>query len=114
MSNLFLLASSMVWNRCTRVQRKVWRWGVSISPFDDDNGGFFVLVNDEAQHSRWLTFADVPAGWRVVYGEADRAACLDHIGQNWADIRRRRVCARGSQRAGVLIRKPWGLDFDGA
>ena len=47
---------------------------VSINPFDDDNGSFFVLVNNEEQHSLWPTFADVPAGWRVVYGEADRAA----------------------------------------
>ena len=46
---------------------------VSINPFDDDNGSFFVLVNDEEQHSLWPTFADVPTGWRVVYGEADRA-----------------------------------------
>jgi uncharacterized protein YbdZ (MbtH family) len=60
---------------------------VSINPFDDDNGSFLVLVNDEEQHSLWPTFADVPAGWRVVFGEADRAACLDYIEQNWADIR---------------------------
>jgi uncharacterized protein YbdZ (MbtH family) len=60
---------------------------VSINPFDDDNGSFVVLVNDEEQHSLWPVFADVPAGWRVVYGEADRAACLDYIEQNWTDIR---------------------------
>ena len=57
------------------------------NPFDDDDGRFFVLVNDEEQHSLWPAFADVPAGWRVVYGEADRAACLDYIEQNWTDIR---------------------------
>jgi len=60
---------------------------VSINPFDDDNGSFLVLVNDEEQHSLWPAFADVPAGWRVVYGEADRGACLDYIEQNWTDIR---------------------------
>ncbi|BBY96220.1 hypothetical protein MGALJ_58890 [Mycobacterium gallinarum] len=65
---------------------KVWS-NVSINPFDDDNGSFFVLVNDEEQHSLWPTFSDVPPGWRVVYGEADRAACLEYIEQNWADIR---------------------------
>jgi glycopeptidolipid biosynthesis protein len=48
---------------------------------------FFVLVSDEEQHSLWPAFADVPAGWRVVYGESDRAACLDYIEQNWTDIR---------------------------
>ena len=60
---------------------------MSTNPFDDDNGSFFVLVNDEEQHSLWPTFADVPSGWRVVYGEAPRAACLDYIEENWADIR---------------------------
>ncbi len=60
---------------------------MSINSFDDDNGSFFVLVNDEEQHSLWPTFADVRAGWRVVYDEADRTACLEYIEQNWADIR---------------------------
>jgi uncharacterized protein YbdZ (MbtH family) len=60
---------------------------VTTNPFDDDNGSFFVLVNDEEQHSLWPTFSDVPDGWRVVYGEADRAACLDYIEHEWTDIR---------------------------
>jgi glycopeptidolipid biosynthesis protein len=60
---------------------------MQLNPFDDDSGSFVVLVNDEEQHSLWPVFADVPAGWRVVYGEADRAACLDYIEQNWTDIR---------------------------
>jgi uncharacterized protein YbdZ (MbtH family) len=60
---------------------------VSVNPFDDDNGSFFVFVSDEARHTLWPVFADVPSGWRVVYGEADRAACLDYIQQNWPDIR---------------------------
>jgi uncharacterized protein YbdZ (MbtH family) len=60
---------------------------VSTNPFDDDNGSFFVLINDEEQHSLWPSFAEIPAGWRVVYGESDRAACLDYIEQNWTDIR---------------------------
>ena len=66
------------------------RWlehAVTTNPFDDDNGSFFVLINDEEQHSLWPSFADVPAGWRVVYGEADRAACLGYIDENWTDIR---------------------------
>ena len=60
---------------------------MSINPFDDDNGRFFVLVNDEEQHSLWPTFAEVPASWRMVYGEAGRATCLDYIEQNWPDTR---------------------------
>lgn len=60
---------------------------MSANPFDDEEGSFVVLVNDEEQHSLWPTFADVPAGWRVVHGEADRASCLNYIEQNWPDIR---------------------------
>ncbi|OJZ74418.1 MbtH family protein [Mycobacterium paraffinicum] len=60
---------------------------MSINPFDDENGTFFVLVNDEEQHSLWPSFADKPAGWRVVHGEASRAECLEYIEQNWTDIR---------------------------
>lgn len=60
---------------------------MSANPFDDDNGAFFVLVNDEDQHSLWPVFADIPAGWRVVHGEASRAACLDYVEKNWTDLR---------------------------
>ncbi len=57
------------------------------NPFDDEKGSFFVLVNDENQHSLWPAFADVPAGWRVVFGESDRPSCMDYIEQNWTDMR---------------------------
>lgn len=60
---------------------------MNTNPFDDDNGAFFVLVNDEDQHSLWPVFADIPAGWRVVHGEASRAACLDYVEKNWTDLR---------------------------
>lgn len=60
---------------------------MSTNPFDDDNGAFFVLVNDEDQHSLWPVFADIPTGWRVVHGEASRAACLDYVEKNWTDLR---------------------------
>lgn len=61
--------------------------GMAVNPFDDENGRFIVLVNDEEQHSLWPSFADIPAGWRSVFGEADRGACLEYIEQNWPDIR---------------------------
>ena len=52
---------------------------MSTNPFDDETGNFYVLVNDEEQHSLWPTFADVPAGWRVVFGESTRADCLSYV-----------------------------------
>jgi len=57
------------------------------NPFDDPDGEFVVLVNDEGQHSLWPTFADVPAGWSSVFGPAARAACLEHVTAVWTDIR---------------------------
>ena len=62
---------------------------MSTNPFDDENGRFYVLVNDEEQHSLWPEFADVPAGWTVVFGAADRADALDYVERNWPDIRPR-------------------------
>ncbi|EPH45660.1 MbtH family protein [Streptomyces aurantiacus] len=57
------------------------------NPFDDPEGRFSVLVNDEGQHSLWPEFAEVPAGWSVVHGPADRQSCLDHVEANWTDLR---------------------------
>ncbi|GAA4671358.1 MbtH family protein [Gordonia humi] len=65
---------------------------MTTNPFDDETGTFFVLVNDEDQHSLWPSFADVPAGWRVVHGGrtgTDRAACIEYVEQNWTDLRPR-------------------------
>ncbi|RKS73712.1 MbtH protein [Actinomadura pelletieri DSM 43383] len=59
------------------------------NPFDDPDGTFLVLVNDEGQHSLWPEFADVPAGWTTVFGPAARADCLTHITENWTDLRPR-------------------------
>ena len=81
---------------------------VSINPFDDGDGSFFVVINDEEQHSLWPAFANIPAGWRVVYGEGDRAACLDYIEQNWTDIRPKSLRDRLATHQGVSIGKPDG------
>ncbi len=62
---------------------------MSTNPFDDENGTFYALVNDEGQYSLWPSFAAVPEGWTVEYGEADRASCLDHIETSWTDMRPR-------------------------
>jgi MbtH protein len=60
---------------------------VTTNPFEDEDGRYLVLVNDERQHSLWPAFADVPAGWTVAFGEESRAACLDYVEKNWTDMR---------------------------
>ncbi|MFI1227662.1 MULTISPECIES: MbtH family protein [unclassified Streptomyces] len=57
------------------------------NPFENEDGRYFVLVNDEAQYSLWPAFADVPAGWTVTFGEDSRQACVDHINATWTDMR---------------------------
>lgn len=57
------------------------------NPFDDESGQFLVLVNEENQHSLWPVFADVPQGWRVVFGPGDRAGALDYVEASWTDMR---------------------------
>jgi MbtH protein len=57
------------------------------NPFDDPDGHFVVLRNNEEQYSLWPTFADVPAGWAVVLPETTRQACLDFVTAQWTDLR---------------------------
>src|SRR6185437_14181467 len=60
---------------------------VATNPFEDEDANYFVLINDEGQHSLWPVFADVPDGWRVIFGEDGRQECLDFIEKNWTDMR---------------------------
>ncbi|MER6808654.1 MbtH family protein [Spirillospora sp. NPDC000708] len=57
------------------------------NPFEDADGTYVVLVNDEGQHSLWPSFAEVPDGWTVAKVEDTRQACLEYIEENWTDMR---------------------------
>jgi MbtH protein len=57
------------------------------NPFENPDGIYLVLVNDENQHSLWPEFVDVPAGWSTVFGPDSRPACLAYIETNWTDLR---------------------------
>jgi MbtH protein len=65
------------------------------NPFDEAEGRFYALVNHEGQYSLWPTFAEVPAGWRITFGEDSRDACLDFIERSWTDLRPLSVRAEG-------------------
>ncbi|WP_184956758.1 MbtH family protein [Paractinoplanes abujensis] len=64
------------------------------NPFEDADGRYLVLVNDEDQHSLWPSFVDVPAGWSVAFGEDTRAACLEYVERTWTDLRPRSLRER--------------------
>lgn len=57
------------------------------NPFENPEGEFKALTNDEDQHSLWPAFLDVPNGWRCAFGPASRADCLSFIEKNWLDMR---------------------------
>ncbi|MEV7786323.1 MbtH family protein [Streptomyces sp. NPDC088106] len=67
---------------------------MTTNPFEDPQGSFLVLVNDENQHSLWPSFAEVPAGWRAVFGEDNREACLAYVESHWTDLRPASLAAR--------------------
>ncbi|MEV6301951.1 MbtH family protein [Actinoplanes sp. NPDC051861] len=59
------------------------------NPFEDPEGTYLVLRNDEEQYSLWPAFAEVPAGWQRVHGEDTRQSCLEYIDATWTDMRPR-------------------------
>src|SRR5215468_1263743 len=60
---------------------------MATNPFEDEEATYSVLITDKAQHSLWPVFADVPVGWKVIFGEDKRQACLDFVEKNWTDMR---------------------------
>ncbi|QYX81974.1 MbtH family protein [Streptomyces akebiae] len=57
------------------------------NPFENPDGTYLVLVNDEGQHSLWPDFTAVPVGWTSVFGPESRTACLEYVEREWTDLR---------------------------
>lgn len=57
------------------------------NPFEDPEGVYCVLRNDEGQYSLWPTYLTKPAGWEIVHADDSRAACLDYVKNVWCDMR---------------------------
>jgi MbtH protein len=64
------------------------------NPFDDEEGTFLALVNEEGQYSLWPEFAEVPPGWTVSHGPGPRESCLAHVEAAWSDMRPRSLALR--------------------
>ncbi|GIH21317.1 MbtH family protein [Rugosimonospora africana] len=58
-----------------------------MNPFENPDGTYLVLINDEKQYSLWPAFIDVPAGWKSVCGEKSREECINFIEEHWLDMR---------------------------
>ncbi|WP_034090841.1 MbtH family protein [Streptacidiphilus albus] len=63
------------------------------NPFENEDGTYLVLVNDENQHSLWPEQIELPAGWSTAHGPAARTECLDFINVTWTDMRPRSLAA---------------------
>ena len=74
---------------------------MSTNPFDDENGTFYALVNDEGQYSLWPAFAEVPEGWKIAHDRDTRQACLEYIEAHWTDLRPASLVAEMTERAGA-------------
>ncbi|MGG4090807.1 MbtH family protein [Paenibacillus lautus] len=59
------------------------------NPFEQVDGKFLVLVNQEGQYSLWPDFAAVPNGWTPAFGLSTREECVAFINENWVDLRQR-------------------------
>jgi MbtH protein len=59
------------------------------NPFEQNDGVYLVLVNDEGQYSLWPAHINIPAGWTVAKEKDTRAACLEWVDKNWTDMRPR-------------------------
>ena len=57
------------------------------NPFDDPEGPYFCLINDEGQYSLWPDHIEIPKGWKQVGPVGDKASCLAWVDANWTDMR---------------------------
>lgn len=53
----------------------------------DENTVYDVVVNHEAQYSIWPSYKDLPAGWKTVGKQGNKADCLAYIDVVWTDMR---------------------------
>lgn len=57
------------------------------SPFEDQEGVYYVLSNDDSHYSLWPASAAIPAGWRVVHDRSSRDICLAYVAEHSQNAR---------------------------
>ncbi|GFN29831.1 MbtH family protein [Paenibacillus xylaniclasticus] len=61
----------------------------TVNPFENPDGKYHVLMNDEGQYSLWPSFVQVPNGWQVIMKEQGKEACVAYINEHWTDMKPR-------------------------
>jgi len=57
------------------------------NPFENEDGTFVAVINDDGQYALWPTFANVPDGWTIAHGPGPKSAVLSYIEEVWTDMR---------------------------
>ena len=70
---------------------------MTTNPFENEDGVYHVLINEDEQYSLWPSFREVPQGWTIVHRSDSRAACLKYINQHWTDMRPKSLVVRMSK-----------------
>ena len=73
------------------------------NPFDNPQGQFYILRNDQQQYSLWPAHCDLPAGWAVVCPPQSAEAC-----NAWLEVIRLLRLSIWVER--LLI--PWEVDIE--
>lgn len=55
------------------------------NPFDNPQGQFYILRNDQQQYSLWPAHCDLPAGWTVVCPRS-RPRPATRLAANWSTL----------------------------
>ena len=82
------------------------------NPFEDEDGEYLVLVNDEGQHSLWPSFVPVPDGWAGIGPRGNRRTCLSWIDEHWTDMRPRSLVEEMARDAAERDAARWASDPD--
>lgn len=56
------------------------------NPFDDVQGQFYLLQNEQQQFSLWPAQCALPAGWRVISEPQSVDACNAWLMDNWSTL----------------------------
>ena len=56
------------------------------NPFENKDGAYLALINDEGQYSLWPVEIKIPTGWQSVH-QGGQQECLDYINSKWTDMR---------------------------
>lgn len=56
------------------------------NPFDNPQGLFAILQNDQGQYSLWPQQCELPAGWHVVCEAQSQEACQQWLVGHWQTL----------------------------